>query len=164
MKFPRQNLENSKKRSIFASANAEIAQSVEHQLPKLRVAGSNPVFRSKTGGLRNQAYFVLRISKSHKASGSAQRAHSSTKAQRKTITGVFCNCAKSRSYSPGYIDVRMKEKLASIIASPQHLAPDVTSIMLLTPWSTLRAHQRLHSTGRPQGAEAVARKHIQQKE
>ncbi len=25
---------------------AEIAQSVEHQLPKLRVAGSNPVFRS----------------------------------------------------------------------------------------------------------------------
>ncbi len=25
---------------------AEVAQSVEHQLPKLRVAGSNPVFRS----------------------------------------------------------------------------------------------------------------------
>ena len=27
--------------------NAEIAQLVEHQLPKLRAAGSNPVFRSK---------------------------------------------------------------------------------------------------------------------
>ena len=26
--------------------NAEVAQLVEHQLPKLRVAGSNPVFRS----------------------------------------------------------------------------------------------------------------------
>ncbi len=25
---------------------AEVAQSVEHQLPKLRVAGSSPVFRS----------------------------------------------------------------------------------------------------------------------
>ena len=28
------------------AAGAEIAQLVEHQLPKLRVAGSNPVFRS----------------------------------------------------------------------------------------------------------------------
>ncbi len=27
---------------------AEVAQLVEHQLPKLRVAGSNPVFRSKS--------------------------------------------------------------------------------------------------------------------
>ena len=27
--------------------NAEIAQLVEHQLPKLRAAGSSPVFRSK---------------------------------------------------------------------------------------------------------------------
>ncbi len=31
----------------FAHLLAEVAQSVEHQLPKLRVAGSNPVFRSK---------------------------------------------------------------------------------------------------------------------
>ncbi len=41
--------------------SAEIAQSVEHQLPKLRVAGSNPVFRSKTGGLRNQASFIFEV-------------------------------------------------------------------------------------------------------
>ena len=27
--------------------HAVVAQSVEHQLPKLRVAGSNPVYRSK---------------------------------------------------------------------------------------------------------------------
>ena len=30
----------------FAHTIAEIAQLVEHQLPKLRAAGSNPVFRS----------------------------------------------------------------------------------------------------------------------
>ena len=42
--------------------SAEVAQLVEHQLPKLRVAGSNPVFRS----LENQvvtnkvaAYFFI---------------------------------------------------------------------------------------------------------
>ena len=28
-------------------ANAVVAQLVEHQLPKLRVAGSSPVYRSK---------------------------------------------------------------------------------------------------------------------
>ena len=33
------------KRKILETA-AEIAQLVEHQLPKLRVAGSSPVFRS----------------------------------------------------------------------------------------------------------------------
>ena len=32
--------------SYICTPNAEVAQSVEHQLPKLRVAGSNPVFRS----------------------------------------------------------------------------------------------------------------------
>ncbi len=31
---------------------AEVAQLVEHQLPKLRVAGSSPVFRSKAGSSR----------------------------------------------------------------------------------------------------------------
>ena len=33
--------------SYICTPNAEVAQSVEHQLPKLRVAGSNPVCRSK---------------------------------------------------------------------------------------------------------------------
>ena len=37
---------NSKKRSNFVLRIAKIAQLVEHQLPKLRVAGSSPVFRS----------------------------------------------------------------------------------------------------------------------
>ena len=42
--------------------NAEIAQLVEHQLPKLRAAGSNPVFRSKiTTRMRHRscdAFFI----------------------------------------------------------------------------------------------------------
>ena len=44
--------------TIFAFANqqAEIAQLVEHQLPKLRAAGSTPVFRS------TKAVDVLRTS------------------------------------------------------------------------------------------------------
>ena len=32
--------------SYFCILNAEVAQLVEHQLPKLRVEGSNPFFRS----------------------------------------------------------------------------------------------------------------------
>ena len=32
---------------IFATAFANVAQLVEHQLPKLRVAGSIPVIRSR---------------------------------------------------------------------------------------------------------------------
>ena len=32
--------------SYICTPNAEVAQSVENQLPKLRIAGSNPVFRS----------------------------------------------------------------------------------------------------------------------
>lgn len=31
---------------MFESPKAKIAQLVEHQFPKLKVAGSNPVFRS----------------------------------------------------------------------------------------------------------------------
>jgi hypothetical protein len=33
---------------MFDVLKAEIAQSVEHQFPKLKAAGSNPVFRSFT--------------------------------------------------------------------------------------------------------------------
>ena len=38
---------------------AEIAQLVEHDLAKVGVASSSLVFRSKTGGLRNQTSFLL---------------------------------------------------------------------------------------------------------
>ena len=49
--------------TIFATAKtqAEIAQLVEHQLPKLRAAGSNPVFRStKAADVENICGFVLK--------------------------------------------------------------------------------------------------------
>ena len=36
----------------FALANAVVAQLVEHQLPKLRVAGSSPVCRSLPKNLK----------------------------------------------------------------------------------------------------------------
>lgn len=39
---------------MFDSNLAEIAQSVEHQFPKLKAAGSNPVFRS----FYNQPYIT----------------------------------------------------------------------------------------------------------
>ena len=35
---------------------AEVAQLVEHHLAKVRVAGSNPVFRSSAKGRRDNAY------------------------------------------------------------------------------------------------------------
>jgi len=34
-------------RYFYTSKQAEVAQLVEHQLPKLRAVGSNPIFRSK---------------------------------------------------------------------------------------------------------------------
>ena len=47
-KAPEEFRRREKKRT-FASSNAVVAQLVEHQLPKLRVAGSNPVYRSQSG-------------------------------------------------------------------------------------------------------------------
>ena len=37
-----------------------------------------------------------------------------------------------KDYSPVYIDVRMKDKLSSLVASLQHLAPEITPTMLLS--------------------------------
>ena len=46
-----------KKITTFANQNAVVAQLVEHQLPKLRVAGSSPVNRSKDlMGCRGDGY------------------------------------------------------------------------------------------------------------
>ena len=44
----------------------------------------------------------------------------------------FLQQRKVKEYSPVYIDVRMKEKLTSLIASLQHLAPYITPTMLLS--------------------------------
>lgn len=44
----------------------------------------------------------------------------------------FLQPRKVKEYSPVYIDVRMKEKLTSLINSLQHLAPDITPTMLMS--------------------------------
>ncbi len=43
-------LHNPKKSVTFATANAKVAQLVEHDLAKVGVAGSSPVFRSLSNG------------------------------------------------------------------------------------------------------------------
>jgi len=39
---------------------------------------------------------------------------------------------KVKDYTPVYIDVRMKEKLQTLVASLQHVVPEVTPTILLT--------------------------------
>jgi predicted Rossmann fold flavoprotein len=45
--------------TIFAAYNAEVAQLVEHQLPKLRVASSNLVFRSESDKAASFVFFTF---------------------------------------------------------------------------------------------------------
>ena len=47
IRFSSRNFAKTKKHFIFALAIAKIAQLVEHNLAKVGVAGSSPVFRSK---------------------------------------------------------------------------------------------------------------------
>ena len=66
--------------SYICTPNAEVAQSVEHQLPKLRVAGSNPVFRSR-GPFRRA--FLLGDIAQYETNDSVCQSHA----------GSFCLCA-----------------------------------------------------------------------
>jgi DNA-binding phage protein len=50
-------LKGSVSSNLTLSAIAKVAQLVEHDLAKVRVAGSNPVFRS----IRSQVYTQLRL-------------------------------------------------------------------------------------------------------
>ena len=43
----------------FALVIAEVAQLVEHNLAKVRVAGSSPVFRSKQRAVRDRFLYVV---------------------------------------------------------------------------------------------------------
>ncbi len=58
--------------SIFASAKAKVAQLVEHELPKLGVAGSSPVFRSREGAVPRD------YSNNHQVHKAAPRAYCGT--------------------------------------------------------------------------------------
>ena len=44
----------------------------------------------------------------------------------------FLEIRKVKEYTPVYIDVRMKEKLQTLISSLQHIAPDITPTILLS--------------------------------
>lgn len=44
----------------------------------------------------------------------------------------FLSTRKIKDYTPVYIDVRMKEKLQTLVASLQHIAPEVTPTILLS--------------------------------
>ena len=47
-------------------------------------------------------------------------------------TKRFLGIQKIKDYTPVYIDVRMKEKLQTLIASLQHIVPDITPTILLS--------------------------------
>lgn len=44
----------------------------------------------------------------------------------------FLITRKIKDYTPVYIDVRMKEKLQTLVASLQHIAPEITPTILLS--------------------------------
>ncbi len=44
----------------------------------------------------------------------------------------FLKVSKVKDYTPLYIDVRMKEKLQTLVSSLQHIVPEITPTILLT--------------------------------
>lgn len=44
----------------------------------------------------------------------------------------FLTVRKVKDYTPVYIDVRMKEKLQTLVASLQHIVPEITPTLLLS--------------------------------
>ncbi|HCO68922.1 MAG: DUF3408 domain-containing protein [Dysgonomonas sp.] len=44
----------------------------------------------------------------------------------------FLTAQKVKDYTPVYIDIRMKEKLQTLVASLQHIAPEITPTILLS--------------------------------
>lgn len=44
----------------------------------------------------------------------------------------FLSVRKVKDYTPVYIDVRMKEKLQTLVASLQHIVPEITPTLLLS--------------------------------
>lgn len=47
-------------------------------------------------------------------------------------TKRFLSLRKVKDYTPVYIDVKMKEKLQTLVASLQHIVPEITPTILLT--------------------------------
>lgn len=60
------------------------------------------------------------------------RPNVSKKDDRDEYSRRFLAVRKIKDYTPVYIDVRMKDKLQTLISSLQHLAPEITPTMLLS--------------------------------
>lgn len=56
----------------------------------------------------------------------------SRKKDEEEYTNRFLTTRKIKDYTPVYIDVRMKEKLQMLVASLQHIVPEITPTMLLS--------------------------------
>lgn len=60
------------------------------------------------------------------------KAKPSRKRDEEEYTNRFLATRKIKDYTPVYIDVRMKEKLQTLVASLQHIVPDITPTILLS--------------------------------
>jgi len=60
------------------------------------------------------------------------KAKPSRKKDEEEYTNRFLTTRKIKDYTPVYIDVRMKEKLQMLVASLQHIVPEITPTMLLS--------------------------------
>lgn len=56
----------------------------------------------------------------------------SRKKDEEEYTNRFWATRKIKDYTPVYIDVRMKEKLQMLVASLQHIVPEITPTILLS--------------------------------
>ena len=97
----------------FVPTNAEIAQLVEHQLPKLRVASSNLVFRSADPKPALKAGFIV-SSHNHKTTNRTQKRHlrfrrclSSNLVEVRGVEPLTpcmpCKCSGQLSYTPSVL-------------------------------------------------------------
>ncbi len=84
----------------------------------------------ETGKLENDKRDVSEfIEDSTWASG---RAKPSRKKDEDDYARRFLTVRKVKDYTPVYIDVRMKEKLQTLVSSLQHIVPDITPTILLS--------------------------------
>lgn len=56
----------------------------------------------------------------------------SRKKDEEDYTNRFLRIRKIKDYTPVYIDVRMKERLQMLVASLQHIVPEITPTILLS--------------------------------
>lgn len=62
----------------------------------------------------------------------SSRGKSSRKKDEEDYTRRFLTVQKIKDYAPVYIDVRMKEKLQTLVSSLQHIVPEITPTLLLS--------------------------------